>query len=65
MHPKLYEQLRIIAQEKTDGNFSALIENAIRTYCDVNNINLDKIKIDPSVLEAYQKKQDRKRRKIK
>jgi len=65
MHPEIYEKLRIIAQEQTGGNFSALIENAINEYCSKNKINLDKIKVEPAVLEAYQRKQEKKRSKKK
>lgn len=65
MHPGLYEKLRIIAQEQTGGNFSALIEAAVKTYCNENKIDLDKIKVDPAVLKAYQKKQNKKRNKKK
>lgn len=63
MHPKLYEKLRIIAQEKTGGNFSALVEMAIKTYCEANEINLDEIEVEPAILNAYQNKQDKKRNK--
>lgn len=65
MHPELYEKLRIIAQEHTKGNVSALIEDAVKTYCSTNKIKLNKIKIDPAVLEAYKKKQENKRNKKK
>lgn len=65
MRPELYEKIRIIAQEHTEGNFSALIEMSIKSYCNENNINLDKIKVAPAVLEAYQKKQDRRRSRKK
>ena len=61
MNPELYEKLRIVAQEQTGGNFSALIDNAIKTYCNENKIRLDKIKVDPAVLETYRAKQDKKR----
>lgn len=65
MHPGLYEKLRIIAQEQTGGNFSALIEVAVKTYCNANEIDLDRIKVDHAVLEAYQKKQDKKKNRKK
>lgn len=65
MHPELYEKLRIIAQERTGGNFSALIENAVNVYCRENNINLNNIKVSQSVLKDYQIKQDKKRRNKK
>lgn len=63
MNPELYEKLRIVAQERTDGNFSALIDISIKAYCDANKIKLDKIKVDPAILEAYKIKQDKKRGK--
>lgn len=63
MNPELYEKLRIVAQERTDGNFSALIDLSIKAYCDANKIKLDKIKVDPAILEAYRIKQDKKREK--
>lgn len=65
MNPELYEKLRIVAQEQTGGNFSALIDMCIKAYCVSNKIKLDKIKVDPDVLEAYRIKQDRKKRKEK
>ena len=61
MNPELYEKLRIVAQEQTGGNFSALIDIAIKTYCNENKIRLDKIKVDSAVLEAYRAKQEKKR----
>lgn len=65
MNPELYEKLRIVAQEQTGGNFSALIDIAIKTYCNENKIRLDKIKVDSAVLEAYRTKQDKKRNRNK
>lgn len=63
MNPELYEKLRIVAQERTNGNFSALIDICVKAYCDANKIKLDKIKVDPAILEAYRIKQDKKRGK--
>ena len=65
MNPELYEKLRIVAQEQTGGNFSALVDIAIKSYCDENKIKLDKIKVDPGILEAYRVKQDKKKSKNK
>ena len=61
MNPELYEKLRIVAQKQTGGNFSAFVDISIKSYCEANKIKLDKIKVDPAVLEAYRIKQDKKR----
>ena len=65
MNPELYEKLRIVSKEQTGGNFSALIDLAIKTYCDINKIKLDKIKVDSEILKAYKIKQDKKKNRNK
>ena len=63
MEPEKYEQLRVIAKKYTKGNFSSLIDLAVTTFCNVNHINLDEIKVDQEILDAYQKKQSKKKKK--
>ena len=65
MNPELYEKLRIVSKEQTGGNFSALIDLAIKTYCDINKIKLDKIKVESEILKAYKIKQDKKKNRKK
>lgn len=65
MDPELYEKLRVIARAQCRGNFSALIDEAIRVYCKELNINLSDIIVDDEVLEIYRKKQEKKRSKKK
>lgn len=61
MSPEIYEKLRIIANQRTRGNFSALIDEAIKAYCKEMGINLASIKVEKSVLESYRAKQARKK----
>lgn len=63
MNPEIYEKLKIISHEYTRGNFSALIDAAINSYCRENNINLAEIEVDPKILEIYKQKQEKKSKK--
>lgn len=65
MNPETYEKLRIIACNHTRGNFSALIDDAIKTYCKENNINMADIKVPEDILEAYRIKQEKRSKKKK
>ncbi len=65
MNPEIYEKLKIIADEHTRGNFSALIDEAIKVYCIKNNIDLAEIEVPESRLEIYRKKQEKKANKKK
>lgn len=65
MHPELYEKLRIIAKEYTRGNFSALIDDAVKVYCSKNGINLTEIEVDPNTLDIYRQKQEKKAKRKK
>lgn len=65
MHPELYEKLRIIAKEYTRGNFSALIDDAVKVYCSENGIDLSKIEVDPNTLDIYRQKQEKKAKRKK
>lgn len=60
MNPETYEKLRAIARERTRGNFSALIDDAINAYCREMQINLSDIEVDESILESYRTKQEKK-----
>lgn len=61
MNPELYEKLKIIATEKCRGNFSGLIDEAIKSYCRENNINLSEITVDQEILKTYSEKQEKKK----
>ncbi len=63
MNPEKYEKLRIVADEYTRGNFSGLIDEAIRAFCREKEINLADIEIDPEILKIYKEKQDKKNKK--
>ena len=63
MNPETYEKLRIVADEQTRGNFSALIDNAIKAYCKTNEIDLAAIEVEPQILEMYRQKQAKKSKK--
>lgn len=63
MNPETYEKLRIVADERTRGNFSALIDDAIKAYCKETNISLADIKVEESILEMYRAKQAKKSKK--
>lgn len=65
MNPETYEKLRIIADDHTRGNFSALIDEAIKVYCKENNINMADIEVPETILEAYRIKQEKKSKKKK
>ena len=62
MNPEKYEKLRIVAKEYTNGNFSALIDEAIEVFCKKNKINLSSIEVDNKIMEVYRQKQDKKSR---
>ena len=61
MNPETYEKLRIVAEEHTRGNFSGLIDEAIKAYCREKDINLAEIEIEPKDLEKYREKQSKKK----
>lgn len=63
MHPEIYEKLRIIAEEYTRGNFSGLIDEAIKSFCREHNIDLSAVQVEPEIIDMYKKKQEKKRKK--
>ena len=63
MHPEMYEKLRILAEEHTRGNFSGLIDEAIKSFCREHNIDLSAIQVAPEILDMYKKKQEKKSKK--
>ena len=65
MDPEMYEKLRLVADEYTRGNFSGLIDEAIRSFCRERGINLAEINVAPEILAIYQKKQEEKEEKRK
>lgn len=65
MNPETYEKLKLIADERTRGNFSALIDDAIKVYCREKKINLAEIKVEDSKLDIYRKRQEKKSNKKK
>jgi len=63
MSPETYEKLRIIANEYTRGNISALIDDSVKVYCKEHSIDFSKIEIDQDILDKYIKQQERKNKK--
>lgn len=63
MNPEIYEKLRIIADEYTRGNFSGLIDEAIKSFCREHSIDLSAVQVAPEILDMYKKKQEKKSRK--
>lgn len=63
MHPEMYEKLRILAKEHTRGNFSSLIDEAIKSFCREHNIDLSAIQVAPKILDMYKTKQEKKNKK--
>lgn len=63
MHPEMYEKLRILAEEHTRGNFSGLIDEAIKSFCREHGIDLSAVQVAPEILDMYKKKQEKKNRK--
>lgn len=60
MNPETYEKLKIIADRYTRGNFSELINETIKSFCNEKNINLADIIIEPEILDKYKQKQENK-----
>ena len=65
MNPETYEKLKVIADDYTRGNFSALIDEAIKVYCKEKDIDLAKIEVEESKLDVYRKRQEKKASKKK
>lgn len=63
MNPETYEKLRIIAAEHTRGNFSGLIDEAIKSFCREHSIDLSEITVEPEILEIYRQRQNKKSKK--
>ena len=63
MHPEMYEKLRILAEEHTRGNFSGLIDEAIKSFCREHDIDLSALQVAPEILDMYKKKQEKKSKK--
>ena len=63
MNPETYEKLRIIAAEHTRGNFSGLIDEAIKSFCREHSIDLSGITVEPEILEIYRQRQNKKSKK--
>lgn len=62
MDPIIYEKLKILARNYYGGNFSKLIDNAVKSYCRENQINLNDINLDPEIIKVYQEKQNKKKK---
>jgi hypothetical protein len=60
MNPEIYEKLRIVANEHTRGNFSGLIDEAIKAFCRERNIDLAAIEVEPQILDIYRQRQAKK-----
>lgn len=63
MNPEMYEKLRIIAEAHTRGNFSGLIDEAIKSYCREHSIDLSAIQVPPDILDMYKQKQEKRTKK--
>lgn len=63
MNPETYEKLKIVADEYTRGNFSGLIDEAIKAFCREKGINLAEIEVDKDIIEFYKEKQEKKSKK--
>lgn len=63
MHPEMYEKLRILAEEHTRGNFSGLIDEAIKSFCREHDIDLSAVQVAPEILDMYKNKQEKKSKK--
>ena len=63
MHPEMYEKLRILAEEHTRGNFSGLIDEAIKSFCREHDIDLSAVQVAPEILDMYKTKQEKKSKK--
>ena len=63
MNPETYEKLKIVAYEYTRGNFSGLIDEAIKAFCREKEINLTEIEVDKDIIEFYKEKQEKKSKK--
>jgi hypothetical protein len=63
MNPEMYEKLKIIAAEYTRGNFSGLIDEALKSFCKEKKINLAEINVSSEILDTYKQKQERKSKK--
>jgi hypothetical protein len=60
MNPEMYEKLRIIAEKYTRGNFSGLIDEAIKSFCKEHSIDLSTVQVAPEILDMYKRKQEKK-----
>ena len=60
MNPEIYEKLRIIAEKYTRGNFSGLIDEAIKSFCKEHSIDLSTVQVAPEILDMYKRKQEKK-----
>jgi hypothetical protein len=65
MNPVMYEKLKIIADDRAGGNFAALIDAAVKSYCKTENIDIDEIAVDPEIIEYYENKQNSPKPKTK
>lgn len=63
MNPELYEKLRIIANKYARGNFSALIDEAIRSFCREHDLDLSTVEVPQELIEKHKKKQEKKKKK--
>ncbi len=63
MNPETYEKLKIVADEYTRGNFSGLIDEAIKAFCREKEINLAEIEVDKDIIKFYKEKQEKKSKK--
>lgn len=63
LHPEVYEKIKILATDFTGGNFSRLVTDAIKVYCDKVEVDFDSIQVDPEILQRYIDRQEKKYKK--
>lgn len=63
LHPETYEKLKILAADYTGGNFSRLVTDAIKAYCDKVEVNFEDIKVDREILQKYIDRQEKRFKK--
>lgn len=63
LHPETYEKLKILAADYTGGNFSRLVTDAIKAYCDKFEVDFEDIQVDPEILQKYIDRQKKKFKK--
>lgn len=59
--PELYEKLRIISKQYAESNFSRLMIEAAKFFCQEHSINLDDIVVPDTILDLRKEQQQKKK----